>query len=242
MQNHLSVAHISAVPLAALFAKSSLLEVADVLPNIPTMVSTRLRLELLLQESSVDLTEMSEVILSDVGATLQILRLVGEDYPNEEDRPTRIEDCIVSLGRERWYDVVCASGMLHGGPLLTEWQRCRRVAEHARELARCIDGFAPEQAYLVGLLYELGKFPTLLGWNQTGKCLAEPNGRESAEECCALSIMLAQYWHLPKYLLAAIQESQQQQSFDAPSPWTNILRKAHQMADHTPGFSARAFA
>ncbi len=206
------------------------------------MVSTRLRLELLLQESSVDLTEMSEIILADVGATLEILRLVGEDYPNEDDRPTRMEDCIVSLGRERWYEVMCASGMLHGGPLLAEWQRCRRVAEYARELAGCIDGFAPEQAYLVGLLYGLGKFPDLLGWNQTGKCLPEIKSRGSSEEYCALSLMLAQYWHLPKYVMAAIEDIQEQQGADSTSPWTDIVQRAHRMADHAPASCERASA
>lgn len=229
MHNDHDLPSIPAALSPSLFAGPSWLAAADALPQMPTMASTRLRMELLLQDSSVDLKAMSEVILSDAGATLQILRLIGEEYPDEKDRPTRIEDCIVSLNRDRWYGVVCASGLLHGGPLMTEWQHCRRVAEYARELAHLIDGISPEQAYLVGLLYQLGRFPDLLGWNRAEKISEVPVVADSSGEHWALSMMLADYWHLPKYLLSAIHEMQE----PVPSSrWSDLLQVAHRLADH----------
>jgi HD-like signal output (HDOD) protein len=183
------------------------------------MISTRLQLELLLQESLIDLSAVSEVILSDAGATLQILRLIGEEYLEEEGRPTRIEDCIVSLNTDRWYQAVCASTIPHNSQVLAEWQHSRRVAQCARELARCVDGFSPEEAYVIGLLCELGKFPHLLGWNHTGASLHEHR---------ALGVMLADYWHLPSFLLSAIRE--QQEPNEDTSRWTEILQMARQLA------------
>ncbi len=187
---------------------------ADSLPNVPTMVGTRLQLELLLQESLIDLSAVTEVILSDAGATLQILRLIGEEYALEEDRPTRLEDCIASLNMERCYEAVCASSIPHNSGIMAQWQHFRRVAQCAKELARCVEGVSPEEAYLVGLLYEVGKLPRLLGWKSVG---------DSSQERKALAVMLADYWHLPAYVLAAIRE---QQESDASSRWSEILQMA----------------
>ena len=58
-------------------------------PAIPIMQETLLLLDLAAQESSVDLREMSQLVLDDLGATLQILRLAGREYDNSHDRPLR---------------------------------------------------------------------------------------------------------------------------------------------------------
>ena len=53
---------------------------ADFLDDVPVMLATVLGLEILLHEPCIDLGMASELILSDVGATIQILRLVGSEY------------------------------------------------------------------------------------------------------------------------------------------------------------------
>jgi HD-like signal output (HDOD) protein len=193
---------------------------SDPLPNIPVTAMTRLQLDLLLAGRSINLSAVGEVILSDAGATLQMLRLIAEEYPDQADRPTSIEGCIISLDAHRWYDAVCAAGIAHhNDAVLMEWQRLRRVARCAREIARGMYGFSPEQAYMVGLLHNLGSFPHLLGWK---------NGVSSPVEQNALGIMLAEYWNLPAYLVDAI--SEQRQTAEDESQWAGILQLAHQMA------------
>jgi HD-like signal output (HDOD) protein len=203
---------------SSLLAGPPVLALEDPFPRIPTMIATRLQLELLLQDYPIDLSAVSEVILSDAGATLEILRLIGEEYFEEEGRPTRIEDCLVSLNKERWYEAVCTSIEPQNGHVSAEWQHCRRVARCARELSKCIDGFSPEEAYVIGLLHELGRFPHLLGWNSTG---------DTSGEHQALGVMLADYWHLPSYLSTAIREQQESPSI---SRWSEILELARQVA------------
>ncbi|ADW70908.1 HDOD domain-containing protein [Granulicella tundricola] len=204
--------------ISDILSSSSPNRLLDSLPNIPTMMTTRLRLELLLQEPSIDLSAVSEVILSDPGATLQLLRLIGEEYPNDEDRPTRIEDCIVSFNSNRWYEVVCALSIPQSSHVLAHWEYWRRVAQCARELAKCVDGLSPEEAYLVGLLSQLGTLPHILGWN---------NDTGSSAEHSAVGVMLADYWHLPTYFCCAIQELQSPAS---SSRWGEILQMAQAVA------------
>jgi len=194
------------------------LPASDLLPSVPSMLSTRLQLELLLQDSTVDLSAVSQVILSDAGATLQIFRLIGGEFPNPEDRPTRMEDCIASLSLDRWYSAVCACSLPLNHVVLAEWERFRRVALCARQLAHCVDGFSPEEAYLVGLLSEMGRLPRLLGWKVSTDCSNEQH---------ALAYMLAEYWHLPPYLQVAIRE---QKDSASSSQWSEMLQVAHCLA------------
>ena len=205
---------------AGLFATEySSLPCVDPLPPIPTMAATTLQLELLLQNSLVDLKAISEVILSDAGATLQILRLVGEEFTNEQDRPTRIEDCIASLNSDCWYQAIRQQSPCQPGRLVAEWQRCRRIGEYARELASCFENVSPDEAYMVGLLHRLGEFPHLLGWSKMGANIGEHY---------VIGLMLAEFWQLPKYLTYAIREHQSQ---SAPAVWRELLHMARQLAD-----------
>lgn len=221
------------MPYPSFLTGVPLFEAGDALPQMPILAATRLQLELLLQERSIDLKATADIILADAGATLQVLRLIGEEYPGEDDRPTRIEDCIVSLNRERWYEVVCAAGTSHSAPLLAEWQHCRRIAECARELARCMDGFQPEEAYLVGLLFRMGRFPRLLGWRPVGDLTRVNVADGHFGEDHAVSLMLAEYWHLPAYLLSALREqaSADQPDRDSVAGWAGVLQVAEELAE-----------
>jgi HD-like signal output (HDOD) protein len=119
----------------------------------------------------------------------------------------------------RCYQTICAAKSSHNGAYIAEWQHCRRIAECARELARTLDGFSPEEAYLVGLLYRLGTFPQILGWNVDNS---------SSKESDALGVMLAFHWNLPQYVLLAIRE--QQEAVSAPR-WKKILQLADQLVE-----------
>lgn len=196
--------------------------ITDPLPDLPIMAATRLQLDLLINNSVIDLKNVTEVILADPGATIQILRVTGEEFPDPDERPKRIEDCIVTLSLARCYQIICESKVSHFGPHVAEWQRCRRLAECARELAKGLEGFCPEEAYLVGLLCRIGRFPQLLGWK---------GGTFLSAESDALGVMLACHWQLPQYVLLAIWEQQQ---FDASSTWRNVLTLAHLLADQCP--------
>lgn len=204
---------------ANLLSPSPASSAGDPLPNLPIMCTTRLQLDLLLNDSVIDLRAVTEVILADAGATLQILRLIGEEFPNRDERPKRIEDCIVSLSPARCYQIVCASEAAHSGPHVAEWQLCRKLAECARELARSVEGFSPEEAYMVGLLSRLGTFPHLLGWKSAGSL---------SQESDALGVMLACHWNLPHFVVSAIRE---QHGLEASSKWTNILTLAHKLIE-----------
>ena len=195
--------------------------------SAPTLFATRLQLELLLRNSpgSVDLREAAGIILNDLGATLEMFRLAGEECCEDLESggiASRLEDCLASLGTEVWMDAVCAHAVerIASAParlseLTAFWEHGRAVAYACWLLAEHQEGICPEEAYLVGLLHEAGRLPALLGWTP-----AQFGGTGPLWTASMLSL-LAKHWRLPVYLEALVA------SPEAPSRWTRLLEAAH---------------
>jgi hypothetical protein len=182
----------------------------DLLDDVPVMSATVLGLEILLQEPCIDLGMVSELILSDVGATIQILRLVGREYEFAAEHPSRMGDCIASLDAGNWFDAISARTFAcdreHAATTLL-WHHCRLVAQYAQLVAESLEGISPEEAYLVGLLHEMKTIPNVLGWPSTA--------------------LLAMEGSLPLFVLAAIRSMTDSSS---SSTWKFILTAAHELA------------
>jgi HDOD domain len=186
-------------------------EKADLLDDVPVMSATVLGLEILLHEPCIDLRMASELILSDVGATIQILRLVGTEYESAAEHPCRMGDCIASLDARNWFAAISARTFAcdrEHSATTSLWKHCRLVAQYAHLFAESLEGISPEEAYLVGLLHEIGEIPGVLGWSNGGALSA-------IEES------------LPLFVLAAIRSMNDSYS---SSPWKTILTAAHELA------------
>jgi hypothetical protein len=190
----------------------------DFLDDVPVMSATVLGLEILLHEPCIDLRMASELILSDVGATIQILRLVGTEYEFSTEHPCRMGDCIASLDAGTWFDAIssrtfaCDRKHAATGAL---WNHCRLVAQYAQLVAESLEGVSPEEAYLVGLLHEIGAIPNVLGWPDEGQGLGE------------LTPLSAMEGSLPLFVLSALRSVKDS---CCSSNWKFILNAAHELA------------
>jgi HD-like signal output (HDOD) protein len=186
------------------------------LPDVPVMPETLLMLDLMVQEPCVDLRRMSQVVLADVGAALQILRLAGREYGMAEDRPMRLEDCISDLGLRACLKVVSAQTITRHGrqnELAAFWDHSRDVASQAHLVAHEMLEIDPDEAYLAGLLHGIGWLPALLGWKDSGS--ADP---------ALTGLRLAKRWSLPACVAEMCNEMQLP---DSAAGWSEIVRKAH---------------
>jgi hypothetical protein len=193
-------------------------ERADFLDDVPVMSATVLGLDILLQEPFIDLRMVSELVLGDVGATIQILRLIGREYAFIEERPGRMSDCIASLEVGVWFGALSArtfAGDREHSAMTAVWKHCRLVAQYAQLVAESLDGVSPENAYLVGLLHGIGVIPAVLGW---------PNCGRGGKDAGALFELEGT---LPLFVLAALR-SMNDSSFS--SAWKFILTTAHELA------------
>ena len=190
----------------------------DLLDEVPVMSATVLGLEILLHEPCIDLRMVSELVLSDVGATIQILRLVGREYEFATEHPCRMGDCLASLDAGTWFDAISARTFCcdreHTATSLL-WNHSRLVAQYAQLVAESLDGISPEEAYLVGLLHEIEAIPNVLNWPNEG-----PGSKESAA-------LLAMEGSLPLFVLSALRSMKDDCS---TSRWKVILTAAHELA------------
>jgi len=194
------------------------------LPDIPVMPDTLLLLDLMVQETCVDLHRMSQLVLADIGATLQILRLAGRHYGMAEERPVRISDCISDLGLRGCLKVVSAQTISRHGrqnELAAFWDHSREVAEHAKHVAQDMMEIDPEEAYLAGLLHGIGFLPGLLQWKDSG--VSDP---------ALAGVRLARRWALPSCIAELCNEMQLP---GYANGWSGIVRKAHLRAERAAG-------
>lgn len=198
------------------------LEQVDELPDVPALPETLLQMELKLHEFSIDLRELSQLILGDLGATLQIVRLAAKECGAPDAQPVRIEDCISDLGLEACLRAAGRRTVLsearHRG-VVELWAHSREVAQLCRKIAAATDGWMhPDNAYMVGLTHSLGELPGILGWQWPDN---------SACNWLDKGAKLAELWFLPHSVQEFFVEARRPR---ADEGWMGILRKAHQMA------------
>jgi hypothetical protein len=194
----------------------------DPLPAVPTLLATRIQLELLLGEHRIDLRAISAAVLRDPGATLQVLRLVAEEngidetFKSRTTHPIRMEDCLASLDASVWFEAICVAAIDGdaGSPAPSElcaaWSHAHAVAQCAMELAERLEGYSPEEACLVGLLHELEDLPALLCWDR--RLFPELRSVEQ----------MARAWGLPRHLVLCSENPE-----DSDRYWAVLLNEVH---------------
>jgi HD-like signal output (HDOD) protein len=198
-------------------------EFAHDLPDVPVLPETLLRLDLEAQERCVDLRGMSRVVLSDVGATIQVLRLSGLESSCMESRLTRIEDCISDLGVSACLEAVSAETIGHNYryEVIAEiWAHSREIAHYAKLVAEDTADVNPDEAYLVGLLHTIGLLPNALGWNGSGRPV----------DSALAGLQLATQWSFPN---AAVEYFRELHRDECATPWQEIMHKAHRLASRS---------
>lgn len=221
-----SVFEFPAIPAEVLSCEPFAPEATGELPDVPALPETLIALELHLGEWPVQLGEVADAVLGDLGATIQVLRLAGREYSSSEYgssdyRPERIEDCICDLSPNACL-AEAARGSLRRGKRHQEmveiWAHAREIAQWCRLLAEDASGsMKPHEAYLVGLLHEMGSLPSLFGW--------ERRDLSSNPETCA--VRMAERWNFPSYLKDFFRELQRPGRY---SPWRKLIEDAHRLA------------
>src|ERR1700761_3648779 len=134
--------------------------------GLPTLPQYVLDLNALLSNASVDLKKVGAVIRTDPSLSAQILRLCNSALFGLRRRVISIEQAAVLLGTERLRTLVLACSVMQfagkrltGPQLASFWQHSFLCALLSERVARQVDYFEKEQAYLGGLLHDIGQLP-----------------------------------------------------------------------------------
>jgi HD-like signal output (HDOD) protein len=196
-------------------------EFIDDLPAVPAMPETLLAMELQFNGCAADLRGVTEAVLGDLGATIQVLRLAGREYGAAEGRPVRIEDCISDLGLHACLDAAASATLVRGvrqRAVVEMWEHSKEIAQYCRLLVEETPGaINPHEAYLAGLLHSIGALPAVLGWERTGL----------ASDRALAALRLAERWNLPACLKDFFCEVYLP---GYSSRWSEMMTAAHDLA------------
>src|SRR5579885_105886 len=134
--------------------------------GLPTLPHYVLDLTALLNKQAVDLKKVGNVIRTYPSLSAQVLRLCNSALFGLRRRVLSIEQAAILLGTERLRTLVLTcSVMQFAGKYLPKdqlmgfWQHSFLSALLSERIARQVDYFEKEQAYLGGLLHDIGQLP-----------------------------------------------------------------------------------
>lgn len=164
---------------------------AEGLPALPTHI---MQLNGLLACSPVDLKRISQVIQSDAGLTAQVIHLCNSALFGLRRRIFKVEEAAILLGADRLrtlvftcYLMACSQKWLQEREIQEHWRHSFVVAILSERIARAIHHPMPDQAYLSGLLHDVGKLPLFMVAADEGslasmQVLLEPGDNLAAEK------------------------------------------------------------
>lgn len=193
----------------------------DQIPTLPSVVIRILEIVLDAKSSSKDAARVVEV---DQALTAKVLRIVNSPAYGFRRKITDVKHAITLLGFGSLRSIVMSISVFdslmqpHQGSGLEKvayWQHCLATAAAARAIARGVKYESPDEAYLVGLLHDVGK--VVIDRNAPREYLqvAARVRMESVEpvvaehdllktDHAAVGGLLLERWNLPSHLVQAV--------------------------------------
>lgn len=148
--------------------------------GLPTLPSYVFELNTLLSSASVDLKRVGKVIRNDPSLSAQVLRLCNSALFSLRRRVLSIEEAAILMGSERLRTLVltCSimeftSRQLPRGEVQTYWAHSFMSGMLSERIARWMEYSEREQAYLGGLLHDIGALPLLVVAGEEGALKGE---------------------------------------------------------------------
>ena len=196
-------------------------------PRLPSLPAVALRVIDLVQQDDVELEDISETIANDPGLTARILKTVNSSYYAQSQAVTSVNKALVVLGLRTVKTLALGFSLVPnlqkhtesdgGFDHLTYWKRSLLTATAARMFADRAGSRYTEEAFLGGLLQDMGMIALhqvlgedyedvngLTGGHHTALVAAERDrlGLDHAE----VGARLAEQWNLPPLLGFAVRQ------------------------------------
>lgn len=219
---------------------------------MPALPQALVRVQKAIQDTGVSAKDLAEVILHDPSLTASVLRLANSAYYRHSRANIRtITSAIVLLGFETIRNLALGLSVYNMLNRLPRARNYRSIWRHslccavcAQRFARCMDLPVPEEAFVAGLLHDMGKlilgqfFPEhyaqVLNASEKGKSLI---GAENEVLKCShldAGMFIASYWSFPSDIVEAIGQHESGRGDPAPlsasPPLTKIVFIANRVA------------
>lgn len=204
------------MPLLSLTELQRRVEHVNDLPSLPAILFPVLK-HLSGDTDAIDLHKTIELVAHDSALSSQVLHMANSPLFGMRNRVTTLRGAALTLGVSRLRDIVTSCCLMQCSPRYGDmdptafWEHCLASALVARNLARKLGYVDPEQAYLAGLMHDLGILVNMLllpkefGMAYKAAVASQRPLHEVELEIIGISHeltgdLLAAHWHLFDYL------------------------------------------
>ncbi|MFC5459444.1 HDOD domain-containing protein [Massilia niabensis] len=219
--------------------------------RLPAMPQILIKLLGHLQADDLGMPELAALIANDAGITGKLLATASSSAYHRNSRGANLEQSLVALGTDMIKTLVISDSVFqtfssfpHSGStdLRAFWKRSLGAAVLARDIARRIGYPHLEEAYLAGLLHNVGRLALLA---TAPKEYAFNFSARDDEDLCAVEqrtlqithaeagAWLVERWQLDSFMAdAVLYHHETSERLEAAHPLIRIVRMAHVMACH----------
>ncbi|HLF11320.1 MAG TPA: HDOD domain-containing protein [Gammaproteobacteria bacterium] len=220
---------------------------ADGKLELPSLPEVALKIRSALADDAVSIAEIARLIGADPALAVRILKTANSALFYRGTKPiTSLHDAVARLGHKMVRNIAlsfAAQQVFIGygsqevrSYLAGIWRHSIHVAELAHMLARVRTQSNPDDAFLAGLLHEIGKLYILMRAKDNAEILAAEGAFQSVMDVWHPRIGRAvlETWELPSELAAAVgdHETCPLEAADPPS-LTQIIAVANYLAEHS---------
>jgi HD-like signal output (HDOD) protein/signal transduction histidine kinase len=204
-----------------------------------------------LQADDLGMPELAALVAKDAGMTGKILTVANSSAYHRNSRQPNLEQAMVSLGTDMIKTLVISDSVFQtfnsfpnsgATDLRAFWKNSLMAAVLAREVARRIDYAQPEEAYLAGLLHNVGRLallataPKEYAFNFTARddedlCAVEQRTLQITH--AEAGAWLIERWQLDSFLAdSVLYHHEPSERLEAAHPLIRIVRVAHVLTSH----------
>ncbi|MBC7452436.1 MAG: HDOD domain-containing protein [Massilia sp.] len=229
--------------------------------RLPGMPQILIKLIEHLQADDLGMVELAALIAGDAGMTAKILTVANSSAYRRASRTASLEQSLVALGTDALKTLVISESVFQtfnsfphssSTDLRRFWRTSLTAAVVARDLAVRMEYPHVEEAYLAGLLHNVGRLALLAA---APKEYAFNFNAHDDDALCAVEqrtlhithaeagAWLIERWNLDSFLAdAVLYHHETNARLEASHPLIRIVRLAHLMASHPEDDAARADA
>ncbi len=216
-------------------ADGSRFALLDRIRELPSLPQVLVGVSRVASDPTSDAADLAGVILKDQALTMKVLRMANSArYALSVQRVTTVSRAVVILGFESVRALALGLGayqllstLKRGGQVLRGfWTDAVATAVLAQEVAELLDHEVPEEAFVAGLLHDVGKLvlaehdpraaSDVYGAGLRGPELLAAETRAFGVNHVEVGAELARRWDLPEVLVRTIRRHHR--SFTAPPP------------------------
>jgi len=202
--------------------RKPILEQISTLKNLPTLPHILLRLIKACNQTKGSLSEVSKIIEKDPSLSSKILRLVNSAYYGLPRKIKKMDSAVALLGTTAIKNVAISASIYEAFKVKSHsifnlkryWWHSLRTGILAKRFSQELNYSTPDEAFLTGLLHDIGRLVLWVNFKKQYRGLLELYGRRPdlllAGEIrlgathCEVGAWVLEKWNLPSFMVDAV--------------------------------------